>query len=104
MIHIERYTSPHVDVYHKKEGFLGTFLNEHEFNRFRINVLKQKATGDYYFMWGDVKITLDKDGNMDKFPFGLYDQLNRDLGELFAVRSDNYTKEKIKIAQRLSKF
>ncbi len=85
-IEIERYNSPKVDIYRTNGELYGVLNNEHEFNRFRINMLKNDAVDQYYFMWGDVKITIDDDGSMSSFPRGLYDQVNRDLAEIIKLR------------------
>jgi len=88
-IEIERYESPKVDVYKVTNidncEKVGTLNNEHEFNKFRIKMLLNKVTDKYFFMWGEVKITVDEKGNMDKFPRGLYDQVQRDLSEILRI-------------------
>ena len=39
-------------------------------------------------MFGDVRITIDEDGNMDKFPRGMYDLVQMDLGNMFRIRQN----------------
>ena len=65
--------------------FFGVINNEHEFNKVRIQMLKEKSTSDYYFMWNDLKITVDEEGNMSDFPVGLYDQVRIDLFEIHRI-------------------
>ena len=43
-------------------------------------------TNDYYFMFEDIKITIDKLGNCSSWPRGMYDQIQRNLAELFRLR------------------
>jgi hypothetical protein len=51
-------------------------------------MLLNGVTQDYYFMFGDVRITIDEDGNMDKFPRGMYDLVQMDLGNMFRIRQN----------------
>ena len=73
----------------KNDGtFLGEIANEHDFNNLRIELIKNNLTQDCYFMWGDMKITLNDDGDMSSFPRGLYDHLNVALSEMFQLRKN----------------
>lgn len=72
----------------KDDGtFLGKIENEHDFNNLRIELVKNNLTNKCYFMWKEIKITLDNYGNMSTFPIGLYDHTNRELMELIKLRS-----------------
>ena len=84
-IQIERYETPKVEAYKSSGEHYGTINNEHEFNKFRIQMLEKEVTDKYYFMWGEVKITVDPDGSMSEFPVGLYDQVQRDLGKIMRI-------------------
>ena len=84
-IKIERYETPKVDMFKSTGEFFGVINNEHEFNKVRIQMLKEKSTSDYYFMWNDLKITVDEEGNMSDFPVGLYDQVRIDLFEIHRI-------------------
>lgn len=87
-IEIERYETPKVDIYRSTGEFYGTFNNEHECNKFRVKMLLNDATQDFYFMWGDVRINIQESGDMDKFPLGLYDQVMHDMSSLFTIRKE----------------
>jgi hypothetical protein len=91
MLQIQRVEVPKVQVYMKSEPqdlLVGVFNNEHECNKFRTQMLLKGVTQDYYFMFGDIKITVDEDGNMDKFPRGMYDLVQMDLSNIFRIRQN----------------
>lgn len=88
ILEIERVEVPKVQVYkinNPKDIWVGTFNNEHECNKFRTQMLLKEVTQDYYFMFGEVKITIDEAGNMDKFPKGMYDLVQMDLANIFKI-------------------
>lgn len=89
-IEIPRYTPEVVDYYKSDGTYLGEIRNEYEFNKLRIELVKNDLTQDCYFMWKDKKITLSKDGDMSSFPIGLYDIVQRDLAELIRVRKNKF--------------
>jgi hypothetical protein len=71
----------------KNDGkFLGIIQNEHDFNNLRIELVRYHLTQNCYFMWNDIKITLDEDGNMSSFPKGLYDHVQVAMMELIKLR------------------
>lgn len=78
-IEIERYEAQKVEIYRTNGDFYGILNNEHEFNKFRIKMLLQNATTEFYFKWNDVKIIMGEDGNLSDFPVGMYDQARIDL-------------------------
>ncbi len=82
---IERYESPKVNMHKLTGELVGVINNEHEFNKVRIQMLRKNVTDKYYFMWNDIRIDVSKEGDMSKFPAGLYDQVNRDLAEIFKI-------------------
>ena len=93
-IEIERYEQTKVDVYYKGE-YYGTFNNEHECDLFRIKLVQNNCTDLYHLKWNDIIITFDKYGNMSKFPFGMYDTLNKHLGKLFRLSQEIKQKENL---------
>lgn len=93
-IKIERYETPKVDMFKSTGEFFGVINNEHELNNVRIQMLRENVIDDYYFMWNDIKITIDKEGNMSRFPFGLYDQVQRDMAEIFRINKERKNKER----------
>jgi predicted ATPase len=88
-IKIERYEVPKVNIFKTDGEFVGVINNEHEFNKVRIQMLKEKVTNEYYFMWEELKITVYEDGSMSDFPVGLYDQVRIDLFEIFKIVEKN---------------
>jgi hypothetical protein len=87
-IEIEKYDCPVVSAFHVDGTKIGDFRNEHECNKFRIKCLEQGVVKDYYFMYGDIKITMDEEGNMSSFPRGMYDQLHQDMAAMFFLSKE----------------
>jgi predicted ATPase len=85
---IPRYTCPVVGFYKNDGTHLGDILNEHEFNKLRHILFEHSLTGGVYFMWNEMKITLNERGEMSDFPVGLYDELARDLAKFFKLRRE----------------
>ena len=86
-LEIERFQQPKVDIFYNGE-YYGTFNNEHECNLFIIQMVKNKCTHLYHLEWNNFKITFDENGNMSKFPPGMYDTLNQHLSILFSLRKE----------------
>jgi len=89
---IERFEEPRVKAYHIDGTFIGIIYNHNEFNKFRIQALQNQVTDQYYFMWDELKITLDNKGNMSHFPRGLYDQVQQDMGTMFRIAREQNIK------------
>ena len=90
-IEIEKYDCPRVNVYKSTGEYYGYFRNDHECDMFRIKMLENDMTNDYYFMWGEIKLTIDKMGNMSDWPLGLYDKMQHDYRKLFQLRTEKRT-------------
>jgi len=84
-IEVERYETPKVKIFRTNGDYYDILNNEHEFNKFRNELLRQDATHEFYFMWEDIKILIKEDGNMTDFPIGLYDQVRIELCETFNI-------------------
>jgi predicted ATPase len=94
-IEIERYT-PEVVLFYKSNGALIDLLyNEHEFNKLRNKLVENELTDQCYFMWKDIKITIDKEGNMSSFPRNLYDIVQQDMAKLFRIKRKKENKNEI---------
>lgn len=93
-IEIERFEQPKVDVYYKNE-YYGTFNNEHECNLFRIKLVENNCTDLYHLEWNGEKITFSQDGDMNKFPTGMYDTLTKHFGILFRMRKEKLNNGKV---------
>lgn len=95
---IERYETPKVEAYKitgdKTSEFVGLINNEHEFNKFRNQMLLKEVTHKYYFLWEDKKITVDEKGNMSDFPVGLYDLVCIELAKTIEIVRSNEAKHK----------
>jgi len=86
-IKIKPHTFEILKWYKNDGSFLGEIKNEHEFNNLRIDLVKNKLTRDCYFMWNDLRIEIDSQGNMSNFPRGLYDHVSIALLELVKLRN-----------------
>lgn len=91
-IEIERYEIPKVDVYKTDGTFYGTFYNDHECDMFRIKMLENDMTDDYYFMWNGIKITLNSNAEMSHYPKHMYDKTLYDFQKLFKLRKEKIQK------------
>lgn len=91
-IEIERYDIPKVDVYKTDGTFYGTFHNSHECDMFRIKMLENDMTDDYYFVWNGIKIRVNSNGQMDKYPKYMYDKISYDFYTLQRVRKEKLEK------------
>ena len=87
-IKIERYKIPKLDVYKSDGTFYGTFNNSHECDKFRIKMLENNMTDEYFFMWGNIQLTVNKLGEMSQWPPYLYDETQRDFHKLFQMRKE----------------
>ena len=56
-------------------------VNEHEFYDIRIQCREQKKSGIYVMFEGQ-KCTINKDGRLDKWPYGMFDLFERQLDKL----------------------
>lgn len=90
-IKIERYVVPIVEVFKTDGTFYGHFRNDHECDMFRIKMLENDMTDDYYFMWNGIKITLNKNAEMSHYPKYMYDKTLRDFQKLFELRKEKRT-------------
>jgi hypothetical protein len=91
-IEIERYDCPVVSVFHIDGTKIGDFRNEHELNKFRIKCLEQDATQNYYFMFGELKITMSEEGDLSSFPRGMHDQVQQDMAKMFTIAKEKKSK------------
>lgn len=74
MIQINKITPPTLEVYEPSGNLLGT-VNEYEFLDIRVQIKKAQIFG-YYLLFNDKKVRIDKDGELEEYPFGLLDIMN----------------------------
>ena len=87
MIEIIRYTDPHVSLYGPNDELIGVLYNYHEMLRIQIQICEQNLIG-YYLVWGDTHININNNGELDKFPRGLYDDVQQNFATLFRIRKE----------------
>ena len=76
-----------ITSWYKNDGtYLGQINNEHELNRLRVDLVKHNLTQECYFMWNDIKITIDENGNLRNWPKGFHDSSIEILAELLSLR------------------
>ena len=93
-IQIERYVPQRVQWYKNDGTYLGEVHNEHELNKLRIQLVENDLTQDCYFMWLDIKMTMGAGGDLNKWPRGMYDQVNQDMCTLFKLQKTKQEKSK----------
>lgn len=88
IIKIIKYIPEKVELFTPTGLSLGILDNEHELNKVQIQIARHQLTG-YYIVWKDHKITINSQGALSDWPFGMYDQTQRDFAELFKIRKEN---------------
>lgn len=71
MIRINKIEPQTVDQYNPDDEFMGA-VNEYEFNDIRLQI-KKKGVAGYYIKFNREKIHIDKRGNLESSPNGLFD-------------------------------
>lgn len=95
-IEIERFEPEKLDIYKASGEFYGTLNNESEFNKFRLKMVTNDVTDEYYFMFNNIKITIDLDGNMSNLPYGLWDSVGKDLAALIRISREKAKDRKVR--------
>jgi hypothetical protein len=73
MIKVKKIEVPTIDLYSPDDTHLG-LLNEYEFLDARVQIRKFQKTG-YYVIYDNKKIKITKNGKLEEYPKGLFDQL-----------------------------
>lgn len=72
-ITIRQYTPAQLKLFSPSDNFIGYVNNSVEALRVRVDIAKHKLEG-YYFMYGSIKINIDKLGMVDNWPEGVYSE------------------------------
>jgi hypothetical protein len=75
MIEVKKISIPYVDLYDPSGTHLGQ-LNEYEFTDVRVQIKEKKISG-YYIIFNKRKIMIGKNGGLEEWPDGLFDQLEK---------------------------
>ena len=78
---VKKIKIPKVDLYSPGDKHLG-FLNEYQFIDVRVQIKENKLSG-YYVVFDGRKIKIDKNGELEDYPVGLFDQILNSLLKLF---------------------
>ena len=73
MIKINKIEPPIVDVYNPNDELIGT-VNEYELLDIRVQIKKAQVFG-YYLIFKGIKVRVDKNGELEKYPKGLLDTM-----------------------------
>lgn len=73
MIQIKKIEPLKVDLYAPDGTHLG-LLNEYEFLNARVQIQEIQESG-YYAVFKDKKIRIDRNGTLEEYPIGMFDQL-----------------------------
>ena len=74
MITIKKIIPPPADLYDPNNTLLGT-LNEYELLDARVQIKKANESG-YYIIFNKEKIRIDRQGEMESYPIGLFDLMS----------------------------
>ena len=73
MIKVKKIEVPKCDLYSPDDTHLGK-LNEYEFLDARVQI-KEKQLKGYYAVFNDKKIRIDRNGTLEEYPIGMFDQI-----------------------------
>lgn len=77
-------------LYGPNDEYIGEIVNILQFNDVRVQIKEQKLSG-YYFIFEGEKISISKNGFLDKYPQGLFDTEDNLLCKLLDL--DDYEKK-----------
>jgi len=80
-ININSFIQKPARLYNPNDEFIGVISTEHQLHDVRIQI-KHKQLENYYLMFNDVKIWIDRDGRIDFWPTGFFDRTEHQLMEL----------------------
>ncbi len=72
-----------VEIFDPSDNSLG-FVNEYEFNDFRIQIKEYEAEG-YYAMFNGHRINIDKDGGINDWIDGFFDLFQIQLSKILCL-------------------
>lgn len=102
MIKVKKIEQPTAEHFAPDGTSLG-FLTDLENMDLRLQIANEEAEG-YYIVFKDKKINIDKDGEMDAWPVGMYDQMMKPMANLFQLRRKrNKGKRKVNIEKIMKK-
>lgn len=76
MIKINEIKGTTCELYDPADNLLGTIDSELVLNDIRIQIQKEGTKG-YYIVWDDEKLRIDKYGNLDNWPEGFFDTVEK---------------------------
>jgi len=91
---IRKYSYPEIKAYKIDGTFLNTFYNDVELLMFQVDTLRLGISDQFYLMWNDNKIMIDKMANLSQWPKGMFDRTGVEYSELFKLRKELYSNSK----------
>ena len=82
MIKIRQHTPTQLKLYKPDGPFVEYINNQVESLNVRLDIAKNKLTG-YYFMHGQLRITITENGSVENWPSGLYNETSIICRELY---------------------
>lgn len=86
-INIVRHQFETVDLYSPVGELIGTLNNDIEVTHIQLQIAQQGLEG-YYLIWKDKKITLNRRGELDQWPVGMYDHIQHLFAKMFNARKE----------------
>ena len=84
MIQVNKIIPQTVEAFDSEGNSLG-MLNEYEFNDLRLQICAHQQEG-YYLMFNNIKISIDKYGDCDRYPSEFFSLLDTQLGNISKMR------------------
>ena len=93
-VKIIRYNDPIVSLY-LYDALIGTLNNYNEYNKVAIQIAENSLEG-YSIHWNGKVINITTNGELSEWPYGLYDEDQKDFRELILVRKAKLENKKEK--------
>lgn len=84
LVYIPRHTPEKVKLHYKGE-YIQTLYSDIELGLAQLEIAKLDSP-DYHIEWNGQKISINKDGELEKWPKGMYDMTQKIYGEIWNVR------------------
>jgi hypothetical protein len=90
---IQKYNYPILALYNSDNEFAGEITNPCELNNVRIQIALESKEG-YYIVFhssdGNINIPILPNGDLQRWPYGMYDEEQRQFAILVAIRRKDY--------------
>ncbi len=87
---IVRYEQPKVELFDNNGRLVGILNNDIELAKVQLQIVQKQLSG-YFIRWKDKYISITSKGELENWPYGLYDEYQRTFAEMYQYRR-NQTK------------